>query len=71
DGAFIESVAAYESTGAFVGAVVVGVAVSAISGLFAIKVMLKVVDNGEYRWFSLYLVLLAIACFILTAYNIL
>ena len=38
---------------------------SAIAGLFAIKVMLKAIQKANYKWFSLYLVLLAITCLVL------
>lgn len=47
-------------------ALVLGVSVAALSGLFAIKVMLKLIAKAEYKWFSLYLVLLSIACLVLT-----
>lgn len=70
DGGFAESVAAYPSAGHFVGCLILGVAVAALSGFFAIKVMLKVIDAANYKWFSVYLVLLSVACFILVGYNI-
>lgn len=38
---------------------------AAVSGLFAIKVMLAAIKKANYKWFSIYLVLLAIACVIL------
>lgn len=71
DGGFQSSVAEYPSAGMFIACVLIGVAVAAVSGLFAIKVMLKVINTGNYKWFSLYLVLLSVACFILSAYNLL
>ncbi len=40
-----------------------GVVCSAVSGLFAIKVMLKVIGKANYKWFSLYLVMLSLSCF--------
>lgn len=43
----------------------IGLIVSAIAGLFAIKVMLAAIKKANYKWFSLYLVLLAIACIVL------
>lgn len=45
--------------------VALGFIVSAIAGFFAIKVMLKVIKNANYKWFSLYLVLMAVTCLIL------
>lgn len=49
--------------------IALGFIISAISGLFAIKVMLKIIQKANYKWFSLYLVLLAITCVILYACN--
>lgn len=45
--------------------VALGFIISAIAGLFAIKVMLKVIKKANYKWFSLYLVLLAITNIVL------
>lgn len=45
--------------------VAVGFVISAAVGLFAIRVMLKAIQKANYKWFSLYLVLLAIVCFTL------
>ena len=45
--------------------IAIGAIVSAIAGLFAIKVMLTAIKKANYKWFSLYLVLLAIACVVL------
>ena len=45
--------------------VALGFLVSAVAGLFAIKVMLKVIKKANYKWFSLYLVCMAIVCFVL------
>lgn len=45
--------------------IAIGFIISALSGLFAIKVMLKAIQKANYKWFSLYLVLLAIVCVIL------
>ena len=36
--------------------------VAFISGIFAIKCMIKIVEKGKYYYFSIYLYLLAIAC---------
>ena len=58
--------ASFEVGGATLGwSIALGFIISALSGLFAIKVMLKVIKKANYKWFSLYLVLLAIACFVL------
>lgn len=45
--------------------IAIGFIVSAVAGLFAIKVMLNAIKKANYKWFSLYLVLLAIACIVL------
>ncbi len=45
--------------------VALGFVISAGVGLFAIKIMLKAIQKANYKWFSLYLVLLAIVCFVL------
>lgn len=45
--------------------IALGFIISAIVGLFAVKVMLKVIQKANYKWFSLYLVLLAIVCIVL------
>ncbi|MGN0807139.1 MAG: undecaprenyl-diphosphate phosphatase [Candidatus Coproplasma sp.] len=45
--------------------IAIGFIVSALVGLFAIKVMLKAIKKANYKWFSLYLVLLAITCIVL------
>lgn len=50
--------------------IAIGFIVAALSGLFAIKVMLGAIRKANYKWFSLYLVLLAIACVILYCYGI-
>jgi undecaprenyl-diphosphatase len=57
------SLASASST--FGWAVALGVIVAALSGLLAIKVMLKAIQKANYKWFSLYLVLIAIACIVL------
>ena len=46
---------------ALIGPVIVGVAVSAISGLFAIKAMIKLVSNKSLKGFSIYTWALGIA----------
>ena len=50
--------------------IALGFIVAMLSGLFAIKVMLGAIRKANYKWFSLYLVLLAVACVILHCYNI-
>lgn len=45
--------------------VAVGFLVSAVAGLFAIKLMLKVIQKADYKWFSLYLCILSVICVIL------
>lgn len=56
----------FAANGATYGwAIALGFIVSAVAGLFAIKVMLKAIQKANYKWFSLYLVLLAITCIIL------
>ena len=49
--------------------IALGFIISAVAGLFAIKVMLKVIQKADYKWFSLYLILLAIACIVLQCCN--
>lgn len=49
----------------YILAIAFGFIVSAIAGLFAIKVMLKAIQKANYKWFSVYLVLLAITCIVL------
>ena len=50
---------------------VVGVVFSAAAGFFAIKVMLKVISKGNYKWFALYLVILSFTCFWLNVLGVL
>ena len=40
----------------------IGVIFAAVSGFFAVKLMLKVIARANYGWFSLYLVLLSLVC---------
>ena len=42
--------------------VIVGVIFAAASGFLAIKVMLKIIGKANYKWFSLYLILVSAAC---------
>lgn len=55
-----EAVAAVGASG-FVG-ITFGVVCAAVSGFFAIKFMLKMIAQANYKWFSLYLALLSIVC---------
>ncbi len=52
-------------------AVVLGFICSAITGLFAIKIMLKAIKKANYKWFSVYLVCIAIVTLVLQFTNIL
>lgn len=45
--------------------VALGFIVSAVAGLFAIKLMLKVIKKANYKWFSLYLLLMSVTCMVL------
>ena len=56
----------FSASGATYGwCIALGFIISAISGLFANKVMLKVIQKANYKWFSLYLIMLAIVCIVL------
>jgi undecaprenyl-diphosphatase len=33
---------------------IIGTAVSAVAGYFAIKVLLKIIEKGKFSWFSFY-----------------
>ena len=50
---------------------VVGVVFSAVAGFFAIKLMLKVIQKSNYKWFTLYLVVLSFTCFWLNTLGVL
>jgi len=65
-----EGVAVSLGTPEIVGTVV-GVVFAAVSGFLAIKLMLKVIGKGNYKWFSLYLVLLSLTCFWINVLGIL
>ena len=45
--------------------IALGFIISAVAGLIAIKVLLKLIQKANYKWFSVYLVLLAIVCIVL------
>ena len=65
-----EGVAVAIGTGEIIG-MVVGVVFSAVAGFFAIKLMLKVIQKSNYKWFVVYLVALSLTCFWLSAAGIL
>jgi len=48
-----------------------GMIAAYISGLLAVSLMLKVIAKADYKWFSLYLVLLAAVCVVLAAAGVL
>lgn len=54
----------------YAAAIALGFIVSAVAGLVAIKVMLKAIKKANYKWFSLYLVLLAVTCIVLKCVNV-
>lgn len=45
--------------------VALGFIVSAAAGLFAIKIMLKVIKKANYKWFSAYLTAMSVICIVL------
>ena len=49
----------------------IGVVVSAVCGFFAVKFMLRIIEKANYKWFSLYLTLLAVVCISLGAAGVL
>lgn len=58
--------AEFAANGAVYGwSIALGFVISALAGLFAIKLMLGAIKKANYKWFSLYLVLLAITCIVL------
>ena len=54
--------AAVSMGGAEIVGMLFGVAAAAVFGFLAVKLMLKVIKKGDYKWFSLYLVLLSLTC---------
>ena len=56
-------------TGQMWGPVIVGMLVAFLSGLFAVKVMLKVVANKKLKYFSIYLFVLAAAVIFYSVIN--
>ncbi len=59
-----------ESGGMLFLGVLLGVVAAAISGFFAIKVMMNLIAKANYKWFSLYLILLSMTCFWLSALGV-
>lgn len=51
--------------------IIVGVVASAVTGFLAIKLMLKVIKRANYKWFSLYLILLSLTILFLDIAKIL
>lgn len=51
--------------------ILVGVVTSAVTGFLAIKLMLKVIKRANYKWFSLYLILLSLTILFLDIAKIL
>ncbi|MDE6965370.1 MAG: hypothetical protein K2O94_00175, partial [Clostridiales bacterium] len=41
----------------------IGAAAAFASGYFAVRVMLKLIAKANFKWFSLYLVVVAVGCF--------
>lgn len=54
-----------DNSSSYGACIALGFIISAAVGLFAVKVMLKVIQKANYKWFSLYLLLLAITCIVL------
>ncbi len=50
--------------------IIVGMVCAMISGFLAIKFMLKVINKANYKWFSLYLVILSLTCVWLDVINL-
>ncbi len=48
-----------------------GVVSAAVFGFLAVKLMLKVIQRANYKWFAFYLVLLSMTCFWLDALGVL
>lgn len=56
----------FSEGGATLGwSVALGFIVSAAAGLFAIKIMLKVIKKANYKWFSAYLTAMSVICIVL------
>lgn len=45
-------------------AIVAGVVSAMVSGFFAVKLMMKLIEKSNYKWFSLYLVIVGIITFV-------
>lgn len=44
--------------------VCVGMAVSFVSGLFAIRLMMRVIAKANYKWFGIYLIAVSVLSFV-------
>lgn len=61
-----ELATSFQAAGSNIGwCIALGFIMSVLAGLFAIKLMLAAIKKANYKWFSLYLVLLSIACVVL------
>ncbi len=58
--AFIDEPEIVSSLGAGTVGMLLGVLAAAVTGYLSIKLMLKLVEKANYKWFSLYLILLAL-----------
>lgn len=67
EGEFQAAVGAFSSTGNMIGCLVFGIISAAAVGLFAIKLVLSAVKKANYKWFSVYLAVVAVASFVLYA----
>lgn len=66
-----ELATSFASAGDNIGwCIAIGFIMSALVGFFAIKVMLKAIKNANFKWFSVYLILLSIACIVLHCFGL-
>lgn len=70
EGEAAAAVEAFGSTGNMALCLIVGIVCAAIVGYLAIKLVLAAVKKANYKWFSVYLVLIAILSFVLFAKEI-
>lgn len=65
--ALVESLGVIKSGGFDIGVLplIFGVFAAAVSGYIAVKLMLSLIKKADYKWFSLYLVLLSVALLII------
>ena len=62
--AFVEIIKVKDWNAVPVLAVILGMLAAAVSGYLAIRLMLKIIQKCNYKWFSLYLIALSIITFI-------